>query len=108
MLELDGDFFGRKKECVVVGISGRGPPGAHEVGGAPNGVGRALDPRGQVLAPPVVFSVPDILKYSRKNHFSISGHLENFYFRGTSLPDAKTENRENQTKSIIFLLSNRK
>ena len=32
----------------------------------PRGRGRALDPRGQVLAPPDVFSVPDILKYSRK------------------------------------------
>ena len=70
MLELDGDFFGRKK-CVGAGISGGEPPWAHEAGGA-------LDPRGQVLAPPAVFSVPDILKYSRKNHISISGHLENF------------------------------
>ena len=50
--------------------------------GAPREGGRALDPRGQVLAPPVVFSVPDILKYSRKNHIPFSGHLENFYFRG--------------------------
>ena len=48
----------------------------------PRGRGRALDPRGQVLAPPAVFSVPDILKYSRKNHIPISRHLENFYFRG--------------------------
>ena len=63
------------------GISGGGPCGAHEAGGAPQGGGRALDPRGQVLAPPDVFSVPDILKYSRKNHISFSGHLENFYFR---------------------------
>ena len=55
------------------GISGGGPPWDHEAGGA-------LHPRGQVLAPPVVFSVPDILKYSRKNHISFSGHLENFYF----------------------------
>ena len=62
MLELVGDFFGRKKECVVAGISGGGPPGAR-LGG-----GRALDPRGHVLAPPAVFFVPDILKYSRKNH----------------------------------------
>ena len=68
MLELDGDFFGKKMECVGAGISGGGSPWAHEAGGAPRGVGRALHPRGQVLAPPAVFSVPDILKYSRKNH----------------------------------------
>ena len=82
MLELDGDFFGRKKKCVGAGISGGEPPWAHEAGGAPRGVGRAQDPRGQVLAPHAVFLVPDILKYSRKDHISISGHLENFYFRG--------------------------
>ena len=80
MLELVGDFFGWKKECVVAGISGGEPPWAHEAGG-----GRALDSRGQVLAPPAVFSVPDILKYSRKNHISISRHLENFYFPGISI-----------------------
>ena len=68
MLELDGDFFGRKMKCVGAGICGGGPPWAHEAGGAPHGGGRALDPRGPVLAPPVVFSVPNILKYSRKNH----------------------------------------
>ena len=50
--ELVGDFFGRKKECVVAGISGGEPPWAHEAGGRPGG-GRALDPRGQVLAPPL-------------------------------------------------------
>ena len=33
----------------------------------PRGRGRALDPRGQVFALPAMFSVPDILKYSRKN-----------------------------------------
>ena len=48
----------------------------------PRGRGRALDPRGQVLAPPAVFLVPNILKYSRKNHIKLAGHLENFYFRG--------------------------
>ena len=41
----------------------------------PRGRGRTLDPRGQVVAPPGVFSVPDILKYSTKNHISFSGHL---------------------------------
>ena len=51
MLELVGDFFGRKKECVVAGISGGEPPWAHEAGGRAHGGGHALDPRGQVLAP---------------------------------------------------------
>ena len=37
--------------------------------GAHRGGGRALDPRAQVLAPPVVFSVPNILKYSRKKSY---------------------------------------
>ena len=35
MLELVGDFSGKKKECVGAGISGGGPPGVHEAGGAP-------------------------------------------------------------------------
>ena len=48
-------------------------------GRAPGG-GRALDTRGQVLASPDVFSVPNILKYSRKNDILFSGHLENFIF----------------------------
>ena len=34
--ELASDFFGRKKECVVVGISGGDPRGVHKVGGAPS------------------------------------------------------------------------
>ena len=50
------------------GISGGEPPWAHEAGGVPRGVGCALNPRGQVLAPSAVFLVPDILKYSRKNY----------------------------------------
>ena len=33
MLELDGDFLGSKMKCVGAGISGGGPPGAHETGG---------------------------------------------------------------------------
>ena len=39
VLELVGDFFGRKKECVGAGISGGEPPGAHEAGGTPRGAG---------------------------------------------------------------------
>ena len=37
MLELVGDFFGRKKECVVAGISGGEPPWAREARGTPRG-----------------------------------------------------------------------
>ena len=48
----------------------------------PRGRGCAPDPRGQVPAPPAVFSVPNIFKYSRKNHSKLAGHLENFYFWG--------------------------
>ena len=81
------------------GISGGGPPGAHEVGGAPKWGGRALDPRGQVLAPPDMFSVPNILKYSKK-HISFSGHLENFYFWGIFYCKDNSENGQ----KILFLL----
>ena len=69
MLELVGDFFGRKKKCVGAGISGGEPPWAHEAGGRARGGGHALDPRGQVLAPPDVLSMPNILKYSRKKSY---------------------------------------
>ena len=55
-----------------MGPRGRGRPGG----------GRALDPRGQVLSPPGVSSMPDILKYSRKIIFKFQCILENFYFRG--------------------------
>ena len=48
VLELDGDFFGRKK-CVGARISGGGPPwahktGAHPIGGASTLVARCLPP----------------------------------------------------------------
>ena len=55
VLELVDDFFGRKKKCVGAGISGGGHCGPTRQGGAPYRGGRALDPRGQVLAPPTVF-----------------------------------------------------
>ena len=99
MLELDGDFFGRKNKSGCRN-KWRGPSWSHEAGGAPCRGGRALDPRGQVRAPPVVFSVPNILKYSRKNHIKFAGHLENFYFRGIFYCMDNSENRQ----KILFLL----
>ena len=82
MLERDGDFFWEEEEVCGCRNKWRGATVGTRGRWARPGGGRALDPRAQVLAPPAVFSVPDILKYSRKNHISISGHLENFYFRG--------------------------
>ena len=63
--ELDNRVCGRKRKNMGAGISGGGPPWAHEAGGAPYR-GGAHHPRGQVVDPPAVFSVPNILKYSRK------------------------------------------
>ena len=78
----------------------KGPTWGPRGRGAHLGGGRALDPRGQVLAPPDVFLVPYILKYSRKNHISFSGHLENFYFRGIFYCKDNSENRQ----KILILL----
>ena len=47
-------------------------------GGRAQGGRRALDPRGQVLAPHAVFLVPDILKYSRKIIFNFQGIWRTF------------------------------
>ena len=80
-------------------ISGGGPPWAHEAGGAPRG-GRALDTRVQVLPPPGVFSVPDILKYSRKIIFNFQGIRRTSIF-GVFL--YCTDNSESRQK-LLFLL----
>ena len=54
MLELVFRVCVRQRKKMGGGISGGGPPWARKAGGAPRGVGRALHPRGQVAAPPVV------------------------------------------------------
>ena len=76
-------------------------------GGVPRGVGRALHPRGQVLAPPGVFSVPDILKYSRKNHTKFAWYLEHFYFRDIFYCIDNSENRQKNTIFALFNINNR-
>ena len=90
------------------GISGGEPPWAHETGGAPCRGGRALDPRGQVLAPPAVFSMPDILKYPRKNHIKLAGHLENFYFRDIFIAWIIQKTDKKNTIFTLFQLNIRK
>ena len=51
VLELDGDFFGRNMKCVGARISEGTHVGSTRHGGAPSGVGRALHPRGHMVAP---------------------------------------------------------
>ena len=50
--------------------------------GRAQGGGRTVDPCGQVLAPPTVFSVPDILKYSRKKSYLIFRAFGELLFLG--------------------------
>ena len=77
-------------------------------GRAPGG-GRALDPRGQVTAPPSVFSVPNILKYFRKkNRIKFSGHSEYFYFWVIFHYMDNSENRQKNTIFALFNINNRK
>jgi hypothetical protein len=45
------------------------------------GGGRALQACGPLVQPPDVFSMPKILKYSRKNHTKFSGNSEDYYFQ---------------------------
>ena len=72
----------------------------------PRGRGRAQGGRARPppswpgACPPEVFSVPNILKYSRKNHTKFAGHLENFYFRVFFYCMDNSENRQ----KILFLL----
>ena len=98
--ELVFRVWGRK-ECVSEIISGGGPPWAHEEGGAPRGVGRALHPRGQVAAPPAAILALKILKYSRKNQIKLAWHSEDFYFRDIFYC---TDNSENKQIILFFFI----
>ena len=75
--------------------------------GRAQGGGRALDPRGQVLAPPAVFSVPDILKYSRKNIFKFQGIWRTFIF-GVFFIALIIQKRQKNTIFSLFNIYNRK
>lgn len=99
MLELDSDFFGRKKKCVGAGISGGEPPWAHEAGGAPCRGGRALDPRDQVLAPLLCSQCQIISNIPEKIIFQFQGIWRTFIF-GVFL--YCTDNSENRQENTIF------
>ena len=74
-----------------MGPQGRGPA---------QGVGRALPPRGQVVYPPAVFSVPNILE---KIIFKFQGIWRTFIF-GVFL--YCTDNQITDKKIFIFILFN--
>ena len=67
-------------KCVGAGISGGGPPGAHETGGAPYRGGGALLSRGLVLGPPAVFSVPKSSNIPEKIILNLQGIWSTFIF----------------------------
>ena len=76
--------------------------------GHAQGVGCALGPRGQVLAPPAVFSVPDILKYSRKKSYLNFRAFGELLFRGIFHCMDNSENWQENTIFALFNLNNRK
>ena len=78
MLELAGDFFGRKKKCVGAGISGGGHQGPTRQGARPG-------PSWPGACSPCCVLSARYSQIFKKNHVPLSGHLENFYFRGIFL-----------------------
>ena len=103
VLELDGDFFGRKKKCVGAGISGGEPPWAHEAGGAPRGVERALHPDGQVVDPLLCSQCQLFSNILEKIIFKFQGIWRTFIF-GVFL--YCTDNQITDRKIFIFILFN--
>ena len=101
MLELDGDFFGRK-ECVGAGISEGEPPWAHEAGG------RTLDPRGQVLAPLLCCQCQIFSNIPEKIIFKFQGIWRTFIFGVFLYCMDKSENRQKNTIFTLFNINKRK
>ena len=102
MPEMDGDFFGRQKKCVGAGISGGDPRGVHEAGG------HALHPRGHMVGPPGVFSVPIILKYSGKIIFHFQGIWRTFIFGVFFIARIIQKTDKKNTIFTLFIRNNRK
>ena len=80
MLELVGDFFGRKKECVVAGISGGEPPWAHEAGDAPRGVGTPWTLVARFLLPLLCFQCLKSSNIPEKIILNLQGIWSTFIF----------------------------
>ena len=97
MLELVFRVCGRKKECVGAGISGGGPPWAHEAGGAPSTLVARWMP------PCYVLSAKYSQIFQKKIIFKFRGIWRTFIF-GVFL--CCTDNSDNKRKILIFILFN--
>ena len=94
---------GRKMKCLGAGISGGGPPWAHEAGGAPRGVWRALHPRGQVVGPLLCSQCQIFSNILEKIIFKFQGIWRTFIFRVFLYC---TDNQITDRKIFIFILFN--
>ena len=79
-LELTSDFFGRKKECVVAGISGGDPRGVHGAGGTPRGVGTPSTLVGTWLLPLLCSQCQIFSNILEKIIFDFQGIWRTFIF----------------------------
>ena len=71
--------------------------------GACPGVWACPPPSWPGACPPAVFSVPQILKYSIKNHTKFAGHLEHFYFWDILYCMDNSKNRQ-VTLFLLYLI----
>ena len=107
MLELVGDFFGRKKECVVAGISGGEPPWAHEAGGTPRGVGAPWTLVARCLLPLLCSQCQIFSNILEKIIFNFQGIWRTFVF-GTFFIARIIRKQIENTIFILFNINNRK
>ena len=101
-------FFWEEEEVCGGWHKWRGATVGPQGTGHAQGGGRTLDPRGQVPAPPDVFSVPNVLKYSRKNILNWQGIWRTFIFGVFLYCTDNSENRQKSTIFTLFQLNNRK
>ena len=92
--EVVSDVCGRKKECVVAGISGGESPWAHEAGGAPSTL------VARCLLPLLCFQCQIFSNIPEKIILNFQGIWRTFIFGVFFYCTDKSENRQ----AILFLL----
>ena len=107
MLELDGDFFGRKKECVGAGISG-GHHGPTRRGARPRGVGDPWTLVARCLLPLPCSQCQIFSNIPEKIIFQLRGIWRTFILGVFLYSTDNSENRQKNTIFTLFQLNNRK